>query len=147
MRYSEHYMHRAAARGFSVEYGDFLHEHGDYLEQKGDSYVLRLTDQERIARLSSEYCTQEQEIFHRKKLLRRKIKKSGLSLVSGEKVRESLDDQLRETSNDLKKVKKTKKMLKKGYAVFSRDQSSLSMHAITVAPAYKNIRHCQLIKE
>lgn len=147
MEMSLHYQHRMANRGFRERYFNILLRHADYIEQKGRSYVLRLTknqSQEAITKLASE----EDELLHREKMLTRQKRQARVDL--GERSCEALnllDSEIQQVRRSRKELRKLKKSIKPGHAVFGVDHDSGAVKGVTVAATLKAIRGECLIKE
>jgi hypothetical protein len=146
MKVSNHYQRRMANRAFSESYLEILHRHGDYIEQKGGDYVLRLS-KDRAEELIHDIATEEQELMHRKKFVRRRIRQSHLKPVPNLSEKEQLTEEYRETQHKLKSARRTKKALKSGHAICGRVNDSVPVQGVTVAHTTKKIRGHYTIKE
>jgi len=147
MEMTLHYQHRMANRGFSERYLDILLRYADYIEQKGRSYVLRLTQNqalEAITKLASE----EDELLHREKMLTRQKRQARIDLGEGSgEALNRLDGEIQKVRRSRKELRKLKKSIKPGHAVFGVDHDSGAVRGITVAATLKAIRGECLIKE
>ncbi|WP_414430907.1 hypothetical protein ACMG4M_05830 [Alcanivorax sp. IL3] len=147
MEMSLHYQRRMANRGFRERYLEILLRYADYIEQKGRSYVLRLTQnqaQEAFTKLASE----EDELLHREKMLTRQKRQArvGLGEASCEAMNH-LDSEIHKVRRSRKELRKLKKSIKPGHAVFGVDHDSGAVKGVTVAATLKAIRGECLIKE
>lgn len=147
MEMSLHYQNRMANRGFRERYLEILLRYADYIEQKGRSYVLRLTQsqsQEAIAKLSSE----EDELLHREKMLTRQKRQARIDLGTEScEALNRLDSEIQKVRRSRKELRKLKKSIKPGHAVFGIDHDSGAVKGVTVAATLRAIRGECLIKE
>lgn len=147
MKNSTHYKHRCASRAFSEGFAEIALEYGDYIEQKGGSCVLAIRDPALVKNLKHSFATLEQELLHKKRLLRKRRKALGMEIIKSAQQFIELEESERDVMRALRLARKKKRAIKCGYVVFGKKLPGSELTAITVAHPTRSIKGIKTINE